>query len=416
MAVKQQIQSMTQEQRDLIAQHKALIEKTDDRMRRIRSVLIMDNPWFGALALRLILKPCFNGTMSVDGTTLRFDPRFVEKLNNEELKAVVAHEVMHCALRHMYRIQGRNMLIWNIACDFVINLILTDSGFKLPTGCLLDRKYKDMFAEQVYALLIKDLDEWLQKAAGGAGGCTGEFTEPGKGDSDKDAEEDDGSGGDASDDTEPMSEFDWQVAVEAATATAKKAGHMPGGAEKLLELEKTTAEEFDEVVRKFLSNQIPSDQNWNRPDRRFVGKGQYMPGRVKTEGMPAIAIGMDTSGSTSHMIDHFGSKLYAFIKEFRPKEVIVYWCDYDVQKREVFTPDEEIDFKAEGFGGTRFQPVFDAIAENEDEICCLIYFTDLEGSAPTEPDYPVLWVTDESVSDEGFFGETVRIKPLEQSH
>ena len=112
----------------------------------------------------------------------------------------------------------------------------------------------------------------------------------------------------------------------------------------------------------------------------------------------------------------FASELQAVASEARPDLITVIYCDTHVRSTEEFTADDEIKLTAKGGGGTRFSPVFQSLASATDETgeppACLIYFTDLD--APdrreiTEPDYPVLWVTDLSVTDNGPFGQTVRI-------
>ena len=40
----------------------------------------------------------------------------------------MAHEMLHAALRHGTRRQGRDPYIWNVACDYVINGWLVEMG------------------------------------------------------------------------------------------------------------------------------------------------------------------------------------------------------------------------------------------------------------------------------------------------
>jgi predicted metal-dependent peptidase len=73
---------------------------------------------------------------------------------------VVAHEVMHCALRHHTRRGGRDPQLWNKACDYVVNLALRDAGFAMPAWVLCDDRFAGLGAEQVFRILDQE-----QKAA-----------------------------------------------------------------------------------------------------------------------------------------------------------------------------------------------------------------------------------------------------------
>jgi hypothetical protein len=62
------------------------------------------------------------------------------RLSELELRFVIAHEVLHVALRHLPRRRGREPFLWNVACDFVINdwLIQMDVGQPPGIGLLYD--------------------------------------------------------------------------------------------------------------------------------------------------------------------------------------------------------------------------------------------------------------------------------------
>jgi predicted metal-dependent peptidase len=106
------------------------------------------------------------------------------------------------------------------------------------------------------------------------------------------------------------------------------------------------------------------------------------------------------------------AELQSIVDELHPEAVEVIYCDTRVRNTRVFTDGEQLVLEARGRGGTRFNPVFEYINGQEEKPVCLIYFTDLDCSdQPEEPDYPVLWVTDEQTTTVGPFGETVRVTP-----
>ena len=66
-----------------------------------------------------------------------------------------------------------------------------------------------------------------------------------------------------------------------------------------------------------------------------------------------------------------------------------------IQDDELFDMDNPFiaeKFSLKGGGGTDFHPVFDLIAEDEEDPEIVLYLTDGYGSAPKkQPNYPVIW-------------------------
>lgn len=76
----------------------------------------------------------------------------------EEWRFVLAHEMLHAALRHGDRLGGRDPYIWNIACDYVINGWLVEMGVgEMPEGLLYDQELKGLSGEAVYERIVTDL-------------------------------------------------------------------------------------------------------------------------------------------------------------------------------------------------------------------------------------------------------------------
>lgn len=80
-------------------------------------------------------------------------------LTEQETRFVIAHEILHVALRHMGRRQGRDPYLWNVACDYVINdwLIQMQVGSAPALGMLHDLELRGLSAEEVYDRIVVDL-------------------------------------------------------------------------------------------------------------------------------------------------------------------------------------------------------------------------------------------------------------------
>jgi predicted metal-dependent peptidase len=88
------------------------------------------------------------------------------RLDEEECRFVVAHELLHAGLRHQARRQGRDPWLWNVACDYVVNGWLVEMGIgELPRlGVLLDPELKGMSAEAIYDRIVTDLRRYRKLA------------------------------------------------------------------------------------------------------------------------------------------------------------------------------------------------------------------------------------------------------------
>ena len=377
--------------------------EAEQQISRARTRLLLDSPWFGALSMRLHVEESNCKTMQTDGTRLQFNPEFVQSQTESKLTGTLAHEVLHCALLHPYRIGGRDLKKWNAACDYAVNQILTEHGFELPDGALIDAQYAGLSAEQIYARLPQDDPQDDQQDGEGedSGDRPGGVIAPATGE---------GEGEGEGDQPEEMSATDWQIATEQVSAIANKAGKLPGAADRATKAARESSTDWREILRRFIEQTVPSDYSWTAPNRRYIAQGIYLPGTVK-ENMPRLAVGVDTSGSiTNELLAIFAAELTQILHETRPEAVDVYYCDTQVNRTESFSPeDPEIKLSACGGGGTEFQPVFDRIAQEGQEPAALVYFTDLYGPAPQDPGYPVLWVTGEGSTQNGPFGETVRL-------
>lgn len=92
-------------------------------------------------------------TACTNGKYIKFNPTFLGSLNPKEQEFLLAHEIMHVALEHMFRIGDRDIENWNIANDHVINLELLDLNMQMPEGGDADPQYTGMSSEEVYPLL-----------------------------------------------------------------------------------------------------------------------------------------------------------------------------------------------------------------------------------------------------------------------
>ncbi|MYS37574.1 putative metal-dependent peptidase [Streptomyces sp. KhCrAH-43] len=77
---------------------------------------------------------------------------------DEEWRFVLAHEMLHAALRHGERRGGRDPFLFNVAADYVVNdwLVQMRVG-DMPEGLLYDPELRGLSAEEVYDRIAHDL-------------------------------------------------------------------------------------------------------------------------------------------------------------------------------------------------------------------------------------------------------------------
>lgn len=366
----------------------------ESMMLKARSQLLLDQPFFGMLALKL--KFVVNDTISTaqtDGTRLEFSQKFVNKLSMPESKGLIAHEIMHLALNHHTRRQGRDHELWNIAGDLAINRDLIECGFVLPTGGLFDPQYKGMSTEHIYSVIEKNPESnkpcpWGIVLDGDSGSLNPKSI----------AEQ----------------ENEWQIAVGQAAELAKQAGKLQGNIELIIRDIVSPKVDWREVLWPFMCSLINDEYNWNRPNRSYISEDEYLPS-LKSQGCGPIAFVFDTSASTQNYYEQFIGELNAVLNEVKPAQVIVVQTDYTVQDVKILEHGETLkdtDISIKGYGGTAFTPSFKYLYDNHYDLEAIVYLTDLESStsdfaeANLYATSPTLWVST-NTHLEAPFGQTV---------
>lgn len=82
----------------------------------------------------------------------------LRRFDDEEWRFILAHEMLHAALRHGDRCGARDPYLFNIACDYVINGWLDEMQVgTMPEGLLHDQSLAGLSSEEVYDRIAGDL-------------------------------------------------------------------------------------------------------------------------------------------------------------------------------------------------------------------------------------------------------------------
>lgn len=316
-------------------------------------------------------------TACIDGITLTINEQFFESLNPNQRVFLLAHEVSHVALNHINRREDRDPVKYNKAGDYVINLILVNSGYEFIPEGLLDYKYSNLTTEQVYDLLEDDEQPY---------NC--DIIE-----------------GDSSNSTQ-IEEI-LIKAIAASKLANESIGSITGESERILNELINPVLPWNELLQNYMDSFIKEDYSYRKPNRRYTDIIIIMPS-LYSEGIESIIFAVDCSGSVSEEDFNKGIIEFNSIKEkLNPNQTHLITFDTKIKNTYVFQRDESIeDLKFVGWGGTILQPVFDYA--NEVNPTTLVVFSDLYcGVIDEEPNYPVIWICFNNPTATVNFGELI---------
>lgn len=389
-------------------------EAVYDRIVQTRVDLLMQEPFFGQLAVRLTLVEADDWcpTMAVDGYRMYYNTGFVTAMSDSELKFVIAHEIMHCVYQHFLRRDDRHPRLWNCAGDYVINIELRDcrigtmpKASSMPgwekdkeqyarlgvgpndPGGLIDDKYKGWTSEEVYDDiledaknggkhaddLVKNWDIHLELGDGEGGEGDGEGDEGGEGKS--------GPGKLSKEEIERLKDELKKAVIDASKAAeemGRGAGNLPAGVKRLIKEWTESKIDWREYVINRVNSTMKSDYTWTRSSRKGRDQGIYLPG-MDNDDMVTLDIAVDTSGSTYQDIPTFLGEIRGIMEQFADYKIRV-WC-FDTQTYTIheFTPDnvdEMNEFPIEGMGGTEFGCNWEMMKDEDIRPETFLMFTD----------------------------------------
>lgn len=345
-----------------------------------------DSAFFASLAFsfRHVMDDTIS-TACTDGKLVRYSPKFFMELDAEERLFLFIHEAMHPAYLHLQRKADRIHGIWNMACDYVINLILVERGFKMPKCGLLDHRFAGMHAEQVYKILIDENTQVPQDMVLDLS----ESADP-----------------DPATAKAAMNEILIRAAIR-SKQEKDKPGTIPGEIQIYLDKLLNPKLPWNVILRKFLNGFSRNDYSFRKVNRRYFP--QYYIPRLYSESLDSITVAVDTSGSVSDTdFAAFVSEIGAIFRMMMPKEIKLVQFDTrikSVNKARSFSELKQVKFV--GRGGTSIGPVINWANDNPSQV--LLVFTDGEFYWPAGATckMPVIWLIHNKPDFQAPFGKVI---------
>ena len=359
------------------------------RLVGLRAEILRDRPFYGRLLLRLSFGFSSCGTACTDMKHIIFDPSFANALNDDELKFILLHEVMHCVLRHCTRGKQLRHQLYNIACDIVVNSLILEAMSKSefvvagePVMHLTPdhREGRNCTAEEVYEMLQQMSDEAIVDMYGVSGMDTHEIwqmlTDAGLSDA-------------------------WGEYVREAAAAMGNSSGIPYGIQRHLgDIYHEPKTNWRQLLQDFIRHDR-SDFTYQIPDRRFQGEFIFPSFQNDLYGdcVDRLWFVVDTSGSVSDKaLAEAYSEIRGAVEQIDNLSGDLSFFDTEVTEPIPFESVEEIAaISPVGGGGTSFHVIFSSLPRYfDDELPrAVIILTDGYAVFPDEcaaMGVPVLWI------------------------
>jgi predicted metal-dependent peptidase len=335
------------------------------------------------------------------------NPAFAARLSGDDLVFVLAHELLHLALRTHDRAKGSGRLEFNYAHDYIINDMLRDalgaatipaSGLDMPGAreksaeeIVLEMRRNSNFASsrtQVWEGTVATLEQVLGAARRAPPGNMGDVLDARR---ERELFPDDSA--DQAERARAIRDLATRgMALAKAVGAMRSRGADTGSSQqKVRAMRGICRTPWQVALQISLEGVAPGERTFTRASRRGSDRTDVvMPGRKRHSWM--LNVVLDTSASMSDEIPFALGAIADFCDLAGVDEIRVVQCDTVVTSDEVLSPSELAEYQVSGYGGSDLTPALLTLAEDP-RVTTAIVITDGEIGFPSEPvPYAVLWV------------------------
>lgn len=363
-----------------------------------------------------------SGPTTTKGDVITYGPGF-DLLGLPEQVGLVAHHVLHVALRHSARSahlserlgDAFDPALFSLAADAIINETLILAGHAIPRPAIvlsellaevgmpapsaiaaLERWDADRLAMALHAeeRRAKRLKDWAKSRG---------YT-------------DDLETGPPQEDGPVQSAADWRNQILRAMAAGRKAGSGIGRLGAILADLSPDAVPWEVLLRGLLARALAErpHPSWTRPSRAFVARQAeaertggpqpvFEPGHRRAGHRPRIAVGVDTSSSVdAQTLRLFWAETEGIARR-TGAEVHLLAFDEAVHlntRLDPATGQGVTQRQARTGGGTDFADLFDKAGQIQPSI--LVVLTDLDAPLPPAPRFRLVWAVPNRVDPPGY--------------
>ncbi len=399
----------------------AIADATSDRatLKRIENGLRMVTvplPHLGGLAAAVRVSLDWRiPTMGIFASgRLLVNPGFAARLKENELVFVLAHELLHLALRTHDRARGSGRLEFNYAHDYIINDILrVELGFaSIPAGGLDMPGARSRSAEDIVIEMRRnaELMQSRTQVFEGAQVSVRRVFGQGNGQRSDGQPKGDNEAGDVLADKTEREMFPAEAQEQAkqksaidevaarGMALAAAIGALKGRGNGSSSENRTMLAQRGQfrpawlpALQRWIESTAPGERTFSRPSRHGAERADVvLPGRKRQSWM--LNIVLDTSGSMTEALPSALGAIGDFCDAAGVDQVRIVQCDTAITSEATLSPDELTTFSVSGFGGSDLSAAMTMLAEDP-QVTAAVIITDGDIAFPaTRPPYGVLWV------------------------
>jgi predicted metal-dependent peptidase len=368
------------------------------------------------------------GPTATEGETICYGPGF-DLMGLAEQVGLVAHHVLHVALRHSARSAGLaerlgdafDPALFTLAADAIINETLVLAGHAIPRPSVL---LTELLAEARMPApsAVAALEDWDADRLAMA-----LLSDPGRAKRVQDWAKTRGFNDDLKtgppDDTGPVqSAADWRNQVLRALEAGRKAGSGIGRLGAILADLAPDQVPWEVHLRGLLARALVErpTPSWTRPSRPYIARlaeaertggpvPVFEPGLRRSSQRPRIVVGLDTSSSIDvQTLRLFWAEAEGIARR-TGAEVHLLTFDETVHASSQLDPAAwrgSMPMQVRTGGGTDFTDLFQRTARLQPSV--LVVLTDLDAPLPAAPRFPVVWAVPGRVETPAF-GRLIRI-------
>lgn len=332
---------------------------------------------------------------------------FTARLSAADLVFVLAHELLHLALRTHDRARGASHLEFNYAHDYIINDMLRHAlgaaaipagGLDMPGARLKSaeeiviemRRLGNYSASrtQVWEGEVASVEQVLGAARQARPGNFGDVF-----DEEREREMFPADAQDQAERTRAIRDLAARGrSMAKAMGAVQGRGTGPGSSQRNVRaLRGIFQPPWQVILQRWLEGVSPAERTFMRASRRGAERDDVvMPGRQRYAMM--LNVILDTSASMSDDIPLALGAIADFCEATGVDEVRVVQCDTTVTADDWLSPGELVDYEVLGYGGSDLTPALAMFAEDP-RVTATVVITDGDIAFPQDPvPYAVLWV------------------------
>ena len=359
-----------------------------------KAKLLMEFPVFGHIISRMESSPnpSIRDFVS-DGKRFEYNPDFLFTCKYKELRFALAHAALHTILHHATRKHSRDPSLWQLATDYAVSSMLSQSGFEIPPFAKYQKRFDGMYAEEIYALLEDEHTDIEEERT------TKEETQPNHNTSHTHQHND--------------QEIHDRLMQKFIEDTLKKhSDSIPKPIQRFIHTKPSATLPWQNIVRHYMTQKTKEDYTLFPPSKKLLYEGIYLPSLSHETLFLVIAVDVSASIDDA-LLQTFFDEISSILLCIPSYTIELLFVDDTIKEHHTLTPGSTLPKTFLGGCGTDFRTTFCYISQQRLSCDLLLYFTDLQGRFPSvAPSYTTLWITPHHTTLTPPFGKHLQLTQL----